>query len=156
MAKEATPAAAGRALLERERHGVLCTAHAQADGWPYGSVVPYAVLDDGDVVVWISDLAEHTKNLAADPRATLLVVDGSVRDRPQTAARAALLVRAARPEGAQAEAARAAYVARFPQTERMPVGGFSFVVLRVERVRWVGGFAQAAWVDRAAWAGAAP
>ena len=65
--------AAVRALFGREQHGVLCTGHAGSDGWPYGSVVPFALLPDGDVAIFVSDVAEHTRNLEADSRATLLV-----------------------------------------------------------------------------------
>jgi putative heme iron utilization protein len=147
---------AARALLDKERSGVLCTAHCKKDGWPFGSVVPYAVLPDGDPVVWISDLAEHTKNLDAEPRASLFVADGDARSKPQTGARLSMLVRAERPTGPAEAAAKAAYFARFPEAEAMSSAhGFFVFVLRVVEVRWIAGFGSMGWISHDAWAPAA-
>jgi hypothetical protein len=144
-----------RALLAKERHGVLCTASADHDGWPYGSLVPYAPLPGGDVVVVISTLAEHTQNAAKDPRVTLLVADGAAAERPQTGARMALMARAERLEGRDREEALSAYLERFPQSRAIAsMGDFGPWRLRVERVRWIGGFAAAAWIGRERWTSA--
>ena len=75
MSDEADEIQAVRALFARETHGALCTAHAWSSAWPYGSMVPFAMLDNGDAAIFVSDIAEHTRNLLADPRATLLVRD---------------------------------------------------------------------------------
>ncbi len=147
------PLAAARALFARETHGVLCSAHAPSSGWPYGSVVPYALSDNGDPVVFVSDIAEHTQNLARDPRATLLVRDTQLED-PQAAARHAMMARARRPAGAEAAALEATYFARFPGAARMrEAHGFSAWVLECERVRWIAGFGSMGWFDREEWTG---
>jgi putative heme iron utilization protein len=44
-------------------------------GHPYTSLVPISVAPEGAPVVCISALAEHTQNLRADPRASLLVAE---------------------------------------------------------------------------------
>lgn len=146
--------AAVRALFERERYGVLCTGNALADGWPYGSVVPFALLEDGDVAIFVSDIAEHTRNLLADGRATLLVRDGGSSE-PQADPRHAMMVRARRAAGAEAAALERAYFERFPGAERMrDAHGFSVWRLECERIRWIGGFGSMGWIDRARWTGA--
>jgi putative heme iron utilization protein len=145
--------ATGRALLERERHAVLSTAHEAFGGWPFGSVVPFATTPEGDPVLLLSDLAEHTKNLAADPRASLFVADPEARERPQAGARLTLLARA---EASSFQATRAAmdlYVSRFPEArEHLTAHAFAVHVLRVERVRWIAGFGSMGWWTRAEWA----
>jgi heme iron utilization protein len=144
---------AARVLLEKERSGVLCTAHCKRDGWPFGSVVPYAVLPEGDPVVWLSEIAEHTKNLDAEPRASLFVADSDARSKPQAGARLSILVRAARPTGSAEAAAKAAYFARFPEAEAMSSAhGFFVFVLRVVEVRWIAGFGSMGWISRETWA----
>ncbi|MGE3172456.1 MAG: HugZ family protein [Planctomycetota bacterium] len=149
------PVAAARALLERERSAVLCTLHADLDGWPFGSVVPYAVLPDGDVVVFVSDIAEHTKNLQRHPRASLFVADPTAAAQPQAGARLTLLVRASRPDGADAAAAEACYFARFPDAAAMrQAHGFATWRLAVDRVRWIAGFGSMGWIERGGWIGA--
>lgn len=146
--------AAVRALFGREQHGVLCTGHAGSDGWPYGSVVPFALLPDGDVAIFVSDVAEHTRNLEADSRATLLVRDSRSAE-PQADPRHAMMVRARRPAGDEAVELERAYFTRFPGAARMrEAHGFSAWRLECERIRWIAGFGAMGWIDRATWTGA--
>jgi hypothetical protein len=119
-------------------------------------VVPYAVLPSGDPVVFLSDIAEHTKNLERDPRASLFLADPDARERPQTGARMSMLVRARRPAGAEERAAEEAYFARFPSSAAMRgTHGFFVWVLEVDRIRWIAGFGNMGWIARAEWTGAA-
>ncbi len=142
-----------RSLFTQEQSAVLCSAHAGLDGWPYGSIVPYAMLSNGDLVVFLSDIAEHTKNLRRDPRATVFLADPSAFAAPQRGARHAMLVRASQPEDGVA-AAEACYFARFPGAEAMrDAHGFAAWVLEVERIRWIAGFGAMGWIDRASWCG---
>jgi len=66
-----------RELLATERHAVLATLSASRAGWPFASVAPYALSAAGEPLLLLSDLAEHTRNLRADPRASLMVQDGA-------------------------------------------------------------------------------
>ncbi|MFN3240944.1 MAG: HugZ family protein [Planctomycetota bacterium] len=142
-----------RALFARETDGVLCTAHARSSAWPYGSVVPFALLEQGDAVIFVSDIAEHTANLRADPRATLLVRD-SASDDAQADARHAMMVRARRPDGDEQDQLERVYFARFPGAARMrEAHGFSAWRLECERIRWIAGFGSMGWIDRPTWTG---
>src|SRR5688572_11737651 len=154
MPKNDAEAREARALVERERSGVLATAHAERDGWPFASVVPYAVLPSGDPVVPLSDIAEHTRNLAKEPRASLFVADPRAREQPQAGARVTLLVTARRASGPEEGAAADAYFARFPEARDMlSAHGFFAHVLEVDRVRWIAGFGSMGWLSRPQWSG---
>ena len=76
----ATPTHAERArtLVTQVSTGTLCSLALEPEGHPYGSFVTVA-FDDGDPVFLLSALAEHTKNLQRDPRASLLVAEDGVR-----------------------------------------------------------------------------
>ena len=63
-----------RTLAASRSEGVLSTLALDPAGHPYGSYVLYAMVDETPVFL-LSQLAEHTKNLEADPRASLLVVE---------------------------------------------------------------------------------
>ena len=65
-----TPSHAERArtLVAQIATGTLCTLAIDPEGYPYGSFVTVA-FEDGNPVFLISQLAEHTRNLARDPRA---------------------------------------------------------------------------------------
>ena len=145
---------AARQLFDQQRHGVLCSAHAGLGAWPFGSVVPYAVLPSGDAVVFLSDIAEHTRNLSRYGHASLFVADPEAAARPQAGARVNLLVRAALPEAREVAAVEACYFARFPGAAAMrEAHGFCVWKLEVDCVRWIAGFGSMGWIDRAQWTG---
>ena len=52
-----------RQLLHYESYGVLATHSNSIKGYPFGSIVPYIYEQNGYLVIYISELAEHTKNL---------------------------------------------------------------------------------------------
>ena len=74
-----THAERARTLASRIPVGTLCTLAIEPDGYPYGSFVTVA-FEDGNPVFLISALAEHTKNLERDPRASLLVAESGSAD----------------------------------------------------------------------------
>ena len=55
------------------RIGSLSTLSRKQPGFPFGSVMPYGLDEQGRPVFLISTMAMHTQNLRADPRASLLV-----------------------------------------------------------------------------------
>lgn len=133
-----------RALLDREPVGVLSTLSLRHPGWPYGTLVPFAVTGSGEPLLLLSALAQHTRNLEADPRATLLVFDGeAARGDPRTAARATLIGRAVRVGAAEEADAAERYGARVPGAKGMLALDFSLWRLEVEEAQLVGGFAAA-------------
>ena len=83
-------AVAARRLVRSSGRATLATALA-GDGWPYASLVMVACAQDASPLLLISGLAEHTRNLASDPRASLLF-DGTIGlDVPLTGLRATIL-----------------------------------------------------------------
>jgi len=139
-------------LLAAERHGVLCTAHARHGGWPFGSLAPYALTAERDPVFLFSEIAEHTHNLRADPRASLLVQDRGALDEPLAGARVTLMGRTATPEGRARRDALDCYLARFPDAESWASAhDFHPFLLRVEQVRWILGFGSMGWIARPDW-----
>ena len=82
----ASPETTSRRLIRACDRAVLSTALV-GSGWPYGSLVMAACDHAARPLLLISDLAQHTKNLGADTRASLLF-DGTVgMDNPLTGAR---------------------------------------------------------------------
>ncbi|HKY05257.1 MAG TPA: DUF2470 domain-containing protein [Blastocatellia bacterium] len=142
-----------RSLVARERDGMLATLSKKVAGWPFGSVTPYALAASGEPIILISELAEHTRNLRADARASLLVSDSTAAD-SQAAARATLLGYCIPVPAAFQSDARNRYLDRFPASESyFGVHDFSLFQLKVREVRFIGGFGEIYWVDGAEMAG---
>jgi heme oxygenase (biliverdin-IX-beta and delta-forming) len=143
-----------RAWLLGATNATLCTLAAEADvaGFPFGSLAPFALRADGTPFVLISAIAQHTRNLARDPRCSLFVRDpaGDSSDGDAQATwRVTVLARAER-LGAAEEALEelyARYAARVPDAPGYgSAHDFSFWTLRPVKVRAIGGFGAIRWL----------
>jgi putative heme iron utilization protein len=135
-----------RRYLRGHRSGVLATLSAKLGGYPFGSIVPFVLDRDCRPVILISALAEHTRNLAADPRTSLIVHDYA--DDIQAGARLTLVGDAARLE--DDAAARTRYLRRFPAAQDLlALGDFSFWAIAPQRLLFIRGFGRIQWIDAA-------
>ena len=131
-----------RALMRAQATAALGTT---MDGAPYVSLVLVAFDADGSPLLLLSRLAQHTRNLLADPRVSLLFDGTAGLEDPLTGPRLTVMGAAAVLADPQA---RARYVARHPSAELY--AGFSdFDLYRVtiERGHLVAGFGKIRWVE---------
>jgi len=137
---------AARRLIRAADRAALAT-RAGGDGWPYASLVLAACGHDAAPVLLISDLAEHTRNLAADPRASLLFDATAGLADPLTGSRLTVQGRLVR-DGTPGLAAR--FVARHPSAAGY-AGFGDFNVWRMEpaRAHLVAGFGRIHWIEAA-------
>jgi hypothetical protein len=135
-----------RAVLAGGDHAAL--ASIDGAGWPYVSLVLVAPDDDGAPLLLLSDLAEHTRNIIRDPRASLLFDGTAGLVAPLAGPRLTLLGRMAR---CPAPAARARYLARHPAAAGW-AGLRDFQLYRLVPIRahLVAGFGRIAWIEAAA------
>ncbi|WP_027590773.1 HugZ family protein [Pseudomonas sp. RL] len=137
-----------RELLLKEYRGMLATHSKKMPGFPFGSVVPYCLDADGRPLLLISRIAQHTHNLQADGRCSLLIGERDAED-IQAAGRLTLLAEARQlnEEGA-IEAAAARYYLYFPQSrDYHRIHDFDFWVLEPVRWRFIGGFGSIHWLE---------
>lgn len=150
-----SPAEEARTLVAGTNQGTLATL--TVDGDPWASFVTYGTLDDGSPVLCVSRLAEHGRNLDADPRASLAIVQPDPPADPLASARVTLAGVARRPEGRALAAARDAHLASVPGARHyVDYTDFSLWILDVHRVRWVGGYGRMDSADGASFGAAAP
>lgn len=150
---EPTHAERTRTLLVSERVGTLATNSHKHAGWPFASVMPYALDGDGSPIFLISAMAIHTQNLVADPRASLLVMQSGGDSDPLGAPRVTLLGNVTKTGGE----VREAYLARHPTAKYwVDFSDFSFFRLEVTDVYFVGGFGVMGWVEAGDYRVAAP
>jgi heme iron utilization protein len=137
-----------RELLAAEGQGVLATLSARRNGWPFASVSPYALSERGEPLLLMSDLAEHTRNIRADSRASLLVQDSAALADPQAGSRLTLLGRVEPLEPDEAAAGQARYQERHPQSAAyFAMADFHLYVLRLTEARFVSGFGDMGWLS---------
>jgi len=135
-----------RTLVHLGRAGTLGTLSRRHPGHPFVSVMPYAPDERGRPLLLISTLAMHTQNLAADPRASLLVAQAG--EDPLALARVTLMGAARRLDGGERPAARDAYLARHPSAVHwVDFDDFAFWRLDLTDVYFVGGFGAMDWLE---------
>ena len=137
-------AAAARRLIRSSKRATLATSLAR-DSWPYASFVMVACAQDASPLLLISDLAEHTRNLASDPRASILF-DGTIGlDVPLNGLRATVLGPV---ERCDHSAMLDRYVRRHPDAKSyLALGGFHLYQMTIERAHVVAGFGAIEWLS---------
>lgn len=135
-------------LLHETRHAVLSTHSTQLPGFPFGTAVPLVLDERQQPLLLISALAEHTKNLLADSRASLAVVEAG-KDNVQDAARVTLVGRCEPCEASSALVER--YLRYLPEAAQYLQLDFMFFRLVPERTRFIGGIGRMGWIDGANW-----
>ncbi len=157
-APEPSHAERARTLVAGQSRGALSTIAVAPAGTPFGSVVTYGVHAAGAPVFFVSTLAEHTRNLDADPRASLLVVEDAPGGAdPLASGRVTLLGTVAEvTDPAERTEARASYLDANPGAFYVDYGDFRCMRLTVTDVRYVGGFGRMSWVDGPSFAAAKP
>ncbi len=135
-------------LLRQEKYGVLSTLSVKHAGWPFGSATPYALTATDEPLIFVSSLAEHTRNMLNDPRVSLFIQDTATNANPQTIARATLLGVVEAVAENELEDAANRYLQRFPEAaQNFQLGDFHPLKIAVQNVRYIGGFGEMFWIQ---------
>jgi heme iron utilization protein len=126
-----------KAVLARAKTGTLSVVDFETGG-PFGALVNVAMNGVGHPLFLFSSLARHTKSLAADPRASLLISELPNEGDPLVGFRATVVGHAKK---VSSEQLRSQYLAKHPYAETyIDFGDFGFWYLKPEKVFAVGGF----------------
>jgi len=146
-----------RTLVYLESTGSLSTLSRKQAGFPYGSVMPYALDNCGRPLFLISTMAMHTQNIQTDSRASLLVFDTSTHEDQLAAARVTLLGNVLPVTLSELPASRELYLDRHPKSNSwVDFDDFSFYRMSVVDVYYVGGFGVMGWLTASEYLQAKP
>ncbi|MGK7888031.1 MAG: HugZ family protein [Leptolyngbyaceae cyanobacterium] len=163
---------AAQALLKQQSFGVLSTYSVDVAGFPFGSVVPYSLTPGYQPLIYISNIAQHTQNIAADPRVALTILADAPPDTPPdtlpdtapgTLPNASNADPQARPritvmghalsvgaDDPESETLHQIYFNQFPDAQAtLSQLGFYLYRIRLVRLRYIGGFGQIFWIEPA-------
>lgn len=146
MAEQTEASLRARHVLRAADRATLATS-AVDGAWPYASLVMLACDQDATPIMLLSTLAEHTKNLLADARVSLLVDGTGGLDEPLTGARATILGHC---EVTTDPRHRARYLARHPSAAMFAdFKDFAFYKVTPTRAHLVAGFGKITWIEAA-------
>lgn len=138
-------------LARSEHSGVLSTHSLSVKGYPFGSVIPYMMTQRGELILYASDIAQHSRNMKTAPKVSMCLYDGT-KDDSQTNARVTVLGEA-QVLGPVCEYAHT-YFSLFPQARAyVEAHDFQFYKITPERIRYIGGFGEIYWFSADEWSG---
>ena len=135
-----------RQFLRSTRSAILSTHSAKFEGYPFGSVAPFVLDHQCQPVILISNIAEHTKNIAANPKVSLLVFAGA--EELQANARLTLLGNAHAINKNEDADLRERYLRYLPQASGyFDMHDFAFYRIQIESCRYIAGFGKMGWLS---------
>lgn len=138
---------AARKLLLGQRNAALATLSSKMGGHPFVSSVDYLADEKAQILILISQLAEHTKNIQADARVSLLIQSFPLSTNgAQASPRLTLTGNAEAVPENEREAEKQRYVTCFP--DAAAYFQLDFVLYRIQplQLRYVGGPGVARWI----------
>ena len=144
-AADDSPAATARRLMRRLDRAALATLQHDAEDWPCASLVLVALDHAACPVLLLSDLAEHTRNIARDPRLSLLFDGTAGAKDPMAGERVSVFGRA---EASQAPGLRDRFLRRHPGARAYAdFKDFRLYRVAVSRAHLVAGFGRIHWIE---------
>jgi len=154
---EPSHAERARTLTSLTSVGTLSTISRKQAGFPFGSLMPFALDAAGRPLFLISNMAMHTQNLKGDSRCSLFVAQTAADGDPLGAARVTLVGHAEPVPDVDLASVREAYLARHENSRYwVDFADFSFFRLEPVDLYYVGGFGVMGWVDETEYKDAAP
>lgn len=137
---------AAQSLYAGRFQAVLSTHTTEFPGYPLGSLVPYCLDRSGWPLMLLSHLAQHTRNLDADPRCALTVIEAGAGDAQQLM-RLTLIGDAEELDPEEKDSPER-YFRYFPDKHDFYRDyNFRFYRIRPKKCYFIGGFASARWLD---------
>ena len=139
-------------LLRNSSEGVLSTISVRNEGYPFGSFVTYITDVDRSVIIYASNIAQHTINLKENSKSclTLFKIDDDLDK--QNSSRMTLLGDLQSISEKEIDEIRARFEEFLPESKKYAaMHDFNFYRLHIDQIRWIGGFGKIAWLDNKDW-----
>jgi putative heme iron utilization protein len=137
-----------RTLISLTSIATLSTVSRKHPGFPFGSLMPFAIDSAGRPIFLISNMAIHTQNLKTDPRCSLFITQANADGDPLGAARATLIGHAEPVPPDEIASVREIYLARHENSRYwVEFSDFNFFRLQPIDIYYVGGFGVMGWVE---------
>ena len=134
-----------RRLFNSKSFGILSTLSLKLEGFPFGSVVPYCLDNEGMAVVLISTIAEHTKNISNDDRCSITIIMDN--EDVQSNGRLCVIGNMELLSPLETDV-KERYYRHFPNSKTYHTAhDFFFYRLRPISLRYIGGFGMIYWLD---------
>ena len=139
-------------LYRASDNGILSTVSKKHDDYPFGSFVTYVTGSARTAYLYLSDLADHTKNLHHSPKSSLTIIKlNNVGDK-QNSERLTIMGDLVPLSDGELDSCKERYHKIIPESKAYAnMHDFNFYKIQIKNVRWIGGFGKIAWLDATKW-----
>ena len=139
-------------LLRTSTEGILSTISVRHEGYPFGSFVTFISGTDRSIIIYASDIAQHTINLKEDSKSCLTLFKLDDDKDKQNSSRMTLLGDLRPLPDNELERIKIRFENFLPESKKYAeMHDFNFYKLTIEQIRWIGGFGKIAWLDNKNW-----
>ena len=139
-------------LLRNSEEGILSTVSKLHNGYPFGSFVTFITDRARNIFFYISDLAQHTKNINHNSKACITLSRTTTKKDKQNSERLTLIGDIEEVENELIDYCRQRFFKHFPQSKAYEkFHDFKFYKMSINQVRWIGGFGKIAWLETKNW-----
>lgn len=132
-------------LVKDTKTAALSTMYRE---YPYTSLVPYAIDSKGRPIIFISDLAQHTKNLSKTNRCSLMASKENKED-VFNSARVTFIGKMTKVPDDEIEEVKKIYCEKYTVADEVfELDGFTFYRMEVDHIHYIGGFGDIHWYDK--------
>ena len=144
-------------LFRSSDTAVLSTITRDTDNYPFGSFITFVSGLNRELLIYASDIAEHTKNFINDSRACVTLFEVTDQGDRQNSARLSLIGDINPVDDADVQDCQNRFFTFLPESKQYSrIHGFNLYKLKIIKARWIGGFGRIAWLDTEHWTTAIP
>ena len=139
-------------FFRSDKTAILSTLSKKYDGYPFGSFVTYVSGWDRTVLLYLSDLADHTKNFKKDHKSCITLLKKNKNGDVQNSARLTLMGDLKIVPEKIYEKCKDRFQNIFPEIKTYTqMHDFNFYQITINQARWIGGFGKISWLDPKNW-----
>ena len=138
-------------IYRSQNQGILSTFSHSKENYPFGSFVTFISGLDRTTYLYLSDIAEHTKNLKYNPKACITLSNVStIRDK-QDSERLSI-IGDLKKLNTDLKYYKNRFESFFPESKKYSdFHSFNLYRLEIKHLRWIGGFGKIAWLNVKLW-----
>ena len=139
-------------LLRTSNEGVLTTISDKFEGYPFGSFITYITDRDRSVIIFASNLAEHTTNIKKNSKSCFTIFSIKDHENKQDNPRMSLMGDFNKVDDSRREELKHKLKKHLPESELyLELPDFNFYKMSITNVRWIGGFGKIGWLNNDSW-----
>ena len=139
-------------LYRSNNAAILSTISKKYEGYPFGSFITYVSDKNRTLLMYTSDIAQHTKNLKTNSKACVTIFKLDTEYDKQNSSRLTLMGDLKDVSEDSVEECQERFVKFLPESKKYSsMHDFKFYKLEISRIRWIGGFGDIAWINPKNW-----